>query len=344
MKIGIVGLGYWGPNLVRNFDRISKVSQLVLCDLKQERVDAMKTAYPRAQLTKNFDDLVSDPEIKAIVISTQPLSTHYLLAKKALEHKKHVFLEKPMTSSVKEAKELIALAKKNRVLLHVDHTFEYSAPVIMVKELIKKGELGKIHSINMSRLNLGIFQRGFNVIWDLCPHDFSILNFWLEKQPRTIFASGTCHINPHIEDDAHIILNYADNLGVHIHVSWLEPQKVRKTTVVGSKKMVVYDDVEPEEKIKIYDKGVSISNVEELKKKQPADFYEAIYEYRHGDVLIPKINFKEPLADECAHFIDCIERGVPTRTPGEAGLKVIKLIEAAHKSLKEKREVKFNAD
>jgi predicted dehydrogenase len=344
MKVGIVGLGYWGPNLVRNFSKISKVSQVVVCDLKQERIDSIKSMFPMVAGTTKYDELLDDPDVRVIAIATQPLATHYPLAKKALEKGKHVLLEKPMTSSSAQAKELIDLAKKNNVLLHVDHTFEYSAPVLMVKRLIDSGELGEIHSINMERLNLGIFYNDFNVIWDLCPHDFSILSFWLGKMPTTVYASGIGHINPKIEDDAHLILNYGNKTSAHLHVSWLYPEKVRTITVVGSKKMVVYDDNEPVEKIRIYDKGVSVNNVSKLKRSYATSFYEYIYDYKHGDIIIPKVDFVEPLLDECKHLIDCIERGVPTKTSGESGLRVIRLLEATTRSLKERKEVRFVAD
>ncbi|MFH0869439.1 MAG: Gfo/Idh/MocA family oxidoreductase [archaeon] len=343
MKVGVVGLGYWGPNLVRNFDKISKVAQVIVCDLKQERIDSIKNMFPRVIGTTSFDDLLNDPEVKAIAIATQPLATHYPLAKRALEKGKNVLLEKPMTATSAQAMELIALAKKNNVLLHVDHTFEYSAPVLMVKKLIDSGEVGDIHSINMDRLNLGIFYNDFNVIWDLCPHDFAILSFWLGKTPTTVYASGIGHINPKIEDDAHLILQYGNKTNAHLHVSWLYPEKVRTITVVGSKKMIVYDDNAPVEKIRIYDKGVSVSNVSKIKRRYAASFYEYIYDYKHGDIIIPKIDFIEPLLDECKHFIDCIEKGVHTKTDGESGLRVIRLLEAASKSLKEKREVRFSA-
>ncbi|HYD03343.1 MAG TPA: Gfo/Idh/MocA family oxidoreductase [Alphaproteobacteria bacterium] len=345
ISIAIVGLGYWGPNLVRNFDKVKDVEKVYICDLKQERLDSIKAIYPNTIATRDYNEILANKEIKAVVIATQPVSTHYKLAKLALENSKNVFLEKPMTESSQQAVELIELAKKNNLIIHVDHTFEYSAPVKMIKQLIDSGEIGEIYSIEMLRLNLGIFQNDFNVIWDLCPHDFSILNYWLNTDPKDLYASGRCHINPKIEDDAHLIVNYNDKFNVHIHVSWLNPQKVRKTTIVGSKKMIVYDDADPIEKMRIYDKGVTTGNVEGINQEYgTTNPNEYTYNYRHGDILIPKIDFTEPLLDEAIHFVDCIKRGVKTKTPGESGLRVIRMIEHAAKSLKEGSRVNFNAN
>lgn len=332
MNIGIVGIGYWGPNLVRIFDSITEIKKIVACDLRQDRLDFIKRVCPRVKVTKNFDELLVDPSIDAIVISTWPLSTHFSLAKRVIESKKHVFVEKPITSTSKEASELITLAKQNNVLLHVDHTYEYSAPVVAIKEIIANGELGEILSINSERLNLGIFQNDFNVVWDLCPHDFSILNFWLDKTPTSIYATGTCHINKSIEDDVHILFKYGANLDVHIHVGWLHPQKTRLMTIIGTKKMLVYNDLEPEEKIKIYDKGVLVNSTSKNVK----------YSYKQGAVFSPNVKVIEPLLEECSNFIDCVEKKIPTKTSGESGLKVVRMIEETIRAMKEKREIEFH--
>ena len=343
-SIAIIGVGYWGPNLVRNFSKVKKVKQIHVCDLKQERLDYIKTVNSNLITTTKYDEILNNPEINAVIIATQPLATHYMLAKKAIEHGKNVFVEKPMTSSAKESRELIELAKKNNVILHVDHTFIYSKPIMMIKEMIDSGEIGEIYSIEMLRLNLGIFQNDFNVVWDLCPHDLSILDYLLGESPETVYASGGCHINLRVEDNAHVILRYKKNLTVHMHVSWLAPQKVRKITIVGSKKMVVFDDVEPVEKIKIYDKGISVETAKEFKQKYYESFAEYIYYYRHGDIKIPKIDFVEPLENEANHFIDCILESKKTKTDGNAGLKVVQIIEAANKSLKERKEISLGDD
>ncbi len=332
MNIGVVGIGYWGPNIVRVLDGIDNVNQITVCDLKQDRLDFIKRVCPRIKTTNNFEEMLADQNLDAIAIATWPLSTHFELAKKVILSKKHVFVEKPITSSSKQARELIMLAKANNVLLHVDHTYEYSAPVIAIKEIMARGELGEILSINSERLNLGIFQNDFNVVWDLCPHDFSIINFWLDKSPTSIYATGTCHINPNIEDDAHILLKYGTSLDVHIHVGWLHPQKTRLITIIGTKKMLVYNDLETDEKIKIYDKNILVNSSSKNIR----------YTYQQGNIISPKVNGTEPLLEECQHFIDCIEKKIPTKTPGESGLAVVNLIEETMRAIKEKQEIEFH--
>ncbi len=338
MKIGIVGAGYWGKNLIRNFDRVA--DEIVACDLRQEILGQRKSEMPSLQTTTNLEELLKDESIDAIAIATQPLSTHYLLGKQVLEAKKHLFVEKPMASSTKEAQELIEIANKNERIINVDHTFEYSAPVTMIKDIIGEGRLGKILTITMQRLNLGKVQPDFNVIWDLCPHDFSMINYWLEQMPQTMYATGSSNVdNNNVEDDAHLFLKYGDGgPSVQIHESWLFPQKIRKITIVGSKRMLVYDDIEPENKIAIYDKGVESldSNGSAL-----SSFGGIQYSYRQGDILMPKINFVEPLLTECQEFVSAIQNNGRTRTDGNSGLKVVSLLEAADKSLKEKSEIKL---
>lgn len=324
IKVGVIGYGYWGPNLVRSFveSPLSKVT--IVSDLKKDRLSNLKQRYPQIAVTQNYLDLYNH-NLDAVIIATPP-ATHYSFAKEFLEHGLHVFVEKPLTLKSHQAEELTKISKENDLVLMVGHTFEYNAAVHTLKNLIDSGELGQIYYVDTARLNLGLFQRDLNVLWDLAPHDISILLYILNRNPISVNAYGVPFVNEGIHDVAYINMVFPDNILAHIHVSWLDPCKVRRVTVVGSKKMVVYNDVENVEKIKIYDKGVE-------KPQYTNTFGEFQMNYRYGDVIIPNIRFTEPLQKECQHFLDCIINHCEPQSGGHDGAKVVKIIEAAQKSL-----------
>jgi len=327
INCGFIGYGYWGPNLVRNFCATKDARVFKVCDLKPERLDLVKATYPSVEVTRDYRELTKDPKIDALVIST-PVSTHFPLAKEALENGKHVLLEKPMTSSTDEAEKLIELAEKKGKVLMVDHVFLYTGAVRKVKEVIEKGELGDIYYFDSVRVNLGLFQHDVNVIWDLAPHDFSIMDYVLQKQPETVSAVGISHLGD-LENIAYITLQFADNLLAHIHVNWLAPVKVRTTLIGGSKKMIVYDDTEPSEKVKIYDRGV-------IYPKKAEEVYQILVQYRTGDILTPKLDTLEALKLVSKEFIDSINQNKKPLTDGKAGYRVVKLLQAANQSLKQR--------
>lgn len=286
----------------------------------------MQNLYPNIQTTSSAAEIMNDPEINAVAIAT-PVFTHYELAKQALENNKHVLIEKPMAASVEECTELIKLAEKHDLRLMVGHTFEYTAAVRKAKEIIDSGELGDIFYIRSIRANLGLFQKDINVIWDLAPHDISIMLYLLDKYPLTINAQGKAHFKQGIEDVATTTLNFAKGTIGFIHTSWLDPDKIRKITVVGRKKMLVYDDIKTNEKIKIYDKGVEVPPYYD----SYAEFH---FSYRYGDIYTPRIQEYEPLRKECEHFLECIREGKTPHTDGYNGLRVVSILEAASCSLK----------
>lgn len=324
VNVAVIGCGYWGPNLIRNFSQTQNARLYACCDLDNSRLQTIKKQYPSVKITSDCNELFNDSNVDAVVIAT-PISTHFKIAKEALEHGKHVLIEKPLANSVKEAAELVKIAAQNKKILMVGHTFEYSPPVNKLKEIINSGEIGDIYYLDSFRVNLGLFQPDKSVIWDLAPHDLSIILYLLGKKPKSVSAYGKGYVKGHIEDVAYILIKFDNNIMAHLHVSWLAPCKLRRTTIVGNKKMIVYDDIEPEEKIKVYDKGVSISH-EEVSKLP--------YLYRTGDIYIPKVSGKEPLSIECAHFIECILENKKPRSSGEVGLEVVKILEAAEESIK----------
>jgi predicted dehydrogenase len=325
LKVGVIGCGYWGPNLIRNFTQLSRSSVVCVADLDKTRLKHMKGLYPFVETTTDYKDIIADSEIDLVAVAT-PVATHYQLAAEALQAQKHTLVEKPFTASVKQAQELIELARTYKRKLMVGHTFIYTAAVRKMKEIIDSGELGEIYYINSQRLNLGLFQQDINVIWDLAPHDISIILYLLDMKPLAVSAIGASHINPAIEDVAIVTMKFSDSLLAFIQSSWLDPDKIRKMTVVGSKKMMVFDDVQPTEKIRIYDKGVE-------KPKHYDTYAEFHYAYKYGDILIPKIDGDEPLRMELDHFIDCIVNDETPLTDGYSGLQVIQILEAAQDSL-----------
>ncbi len=328
VNVGVVGCGYWGPNLIRNFSNL-KSSRVVSCaDVKEDRLSHMKQLYPTIRATNDFREILKDPEIDAVIIAT-PVAQHYPVAKEALEAGKHVFVEKPLAQSVEEGKALVELAARLGRTLMVGHTFVFTAAVNKIKDLIWSGELGEIHYVASSRVNLGIFQEDINVVWDLAPHDISIMNYVLNSRPVSVSAVGQSYIRPGIEDVAFLTLKYPQAALANIHVSWLNPNKIRSTTVVGSKKMLVYDDISSLEKIRIYDKGVTMTPHYDT-------FGEFHLSYRYGDIMIPRLDDAEPLKTECQHFVDVIEKGVPSRSDGDHGLDVLLALETAGRSMRER--------
>lgn len=330
INIGVIGYGYWGPNMVRNFyaNREAKVVQV--CDVNKKRLALVESGYPTIKTTTDFKELVKDPEIDAVVIAT-PVSYHFPTAKEALENGKHVLLEKPMTSTVEESEKLIELAGKKKKILMVDHTFLYTGAVRKMKELVQSGELGELYYFDSVRVNLGLFQHDVNVVWDLAPHDFSIMDFLLQKNPEMVSAVGVCHLGD-LENMAYVTVQYSGNLLGHIHVNWLAPVKVRTTLIGGTKKMIVYDDTEPSEKVKIYNKGVSYHEKKE-------DVYQMLVQYRSGDMLSPKLDTTEALKLVSKEFTDSIKENRKPLTDGVAGLRVVKLLESATQSMKQKGKV-----
>jgi predicted dehydrogenase len=327
INIGVIGCGYWGPNLVRNFSTISECSVRKLCDTDTGRLEAMAVQYPAIEMTTNFSDLIEDTGIDAVVIAT-PVRFHFEMALQSLMARKHTFVEKPMVRNVHEGRVLIDSAHKHGLTLMVGHTFIYSPAVRKVKEIIESDELGDIQYVAARRLNLGLFQKDINVAWDLAPHDISIIFFVLPDGPISINCQGKAHVNPDIEDITSMVLNYSNGRIATIQSSWLDPNKVRDMTFVGSKKMLVYDDLEPMEKIKIYDKHVEIPPHYDT-------FAEFHYSYHYGDMCAPYIKQYEPLKRECQHFIDCINSGEKSESCGLEGLKIVQVLEAASKSLKD---------
>jgi predicted dehydrogenase len=327
INIGVIGTGYWGPNLVRNFVNQSGAQVSWVCDLSSERLRHMDSLYPFIKTTQDFQDLLNDPGLDAIVIAT-PVSTHFKLAKAALEAGKHVFLEKPITANSEESLELIRIARDKNLVGMVGHTFIYSPAVLKIRELITAGDLGEVFYLSTTRVNLGIFQEDINVVWDLAPHDISIFNYLLDSVPERAHAVGHSYIQPEIEDVGFLTFAYPGGKLAHVHVSWLDPNKIRKTTVVGSKKMLVYDDISNIEKIKIYDKGVDV-------QRHYDTFGEFQLAYRFGEISIPKLDDGEPLKTETAHFLDCIEKGNTCMSSFADGHKVVKALEAACQSIRE---------
>jgi predicted dehydrogenase len=325
--IGVVGLGYWGPNWVRNLHQLRCARRVVACDLDAKRRERMLGLYAGIEASASFDELIEDPEIEGVVIAT-PVSSHYPMAKRALLAGKSVLVEKPLAMSASQAADLVKLARERNRVLMVGHTFEYSAPVLKIREVIDSGELGEIFYISSIRANLGLIQHDVNVAWDLATHDISIIVMLMGgRLPEAVSCQGQSHYKRGVEDVAMLALHFPRNVVAFIHVSWLDPSKLRRTTIVGSRKMLVYDDTAVQEKIRIYDKGVDVLPYYDT-------FGEFQFSYRYGDINIPRIEESEPLKRECEHFVECIREGCPPRTDGLSGLRVVSVLEAANMSLK----------
>lgn len=325
-KVGVIGCGYWGPNLIRNFNKLSNCQMTICSDFDEKRLRHMQSLYPGLTITTDYKELLA-ADIDAVAIAT-PVKTHFKLASEALNAGKHVFVEKPLTSSSVEGKELIDLAAEKKKVLMVGHTFEYTAAVNKIKEIIDSGEIGDILYISSTRVNLGLLQSDINVIWDLAPHDISVISYVTGEVPISVSAQGRDHFKEGIEEVAMTTMNYVNGTIAFLHTSWLDPNKLRRMVFVGSKKMLVYDDISPNEKIKIFDKGID-------KPDYYDNFGEFQFSYRYGDIHIPRVAEYEALGEECGHFIRCIESGETPRSDGQSGLRVIRIIEAANESIRQ---------
>jgi predicted dehydrogenase len=339
VQVAIVGLGYWGPNLARSLASLKGVQLHTLCDARAELITHFERQYSGVHTTSDYYELLNDREIDAVVIAT-PVHTHFELAQAALRAGKHIMVEKPLAQTAAQCRELIRLAEQGRLTLMVGHVFIYNSAVRKVKEYIDSGLLGQIYYIYSQRLNLGIIRQDVNALWNFGPHDLSILNYWLGTAPLSVLARGYSYIQPGIEDVVFMNLEYPDGIGANVHISWLDPHKTRRMTIVGSEKMVMYDDVSADSRIVIYDKGVTkkrtiaaSSSANHISLGQYETFGEFQLLLRAGDVLIPKLDFVEPLKLECQHFIDCIRTGQTPMTDGYDGLRVVQALEAAQFSL-----------
>ena len=325
VNTGIIGLGYWGPNLLRNIYSNTRSGRIVMCDSDPARAEKMRSRYPDLACTADCGEIFDDAELDAVVVATD-VSSHYPLARRALESGKHVFVEKPFAASVAQAEELVDLGRQNGLVTMVGHTFMFSPPVIKAKEIIDSGELGDIYFITSSRVNLGLHQKDVSVIWDLAPHDFSMLFYWLGEEPTRVSAFGHAYVLEEIPDVAFINMAFPGGGIANVQVAWLAPSKLRRTVIVGSSKMLVYDDTEPIEKIKVYDKGVELI--------EPESFGEYQLTYRTGDILSPKLSSDEPLSSEMDEFLVSIEEGRTPRSSGAEGLAVVRALEMAEQSLR----------
>jgi len=331
IRVGVIGHGYWGPNLVRNFMTASGSSVAAVCDQREERLTQLRKVYPTLTVHTRASELINDPTVDAIVVAT-PVSSHFELAMAALKSGKHVLVEKPIASNSEQACQLIDEASKRQLVLMVDHTFVYTDAVRKVRELISTGALGQIYYYDAVRVNLGLFQHDVNVIWDLAIHDLSIMDYVLPNKPVAISATGISHVPGQPENVAYITLFFANTQIAHVHVNWLTPVKVRHTLIGGSEKMIVYDDLEPSDKLKVYDKGITVT-------PGPEAVYKMLVSYRSGDMWAPRLDNTEALQTEAMHFIDCIEKNKDPETDGPAGLRMVKMIEAAEKSLRERGQL-----
>lgn len=325
LKIGVIGYGYWGPNLVRNFAETPNVQVTMVADSKATQLARLKSRYPAIETVSDAQELIQSQNVDAVVIAT-PVVSHFPLAMMALQAGKHVFVEKPIAASSEEAKTLIEEAQKRNLTLMVDHTFVYTGAVRKIAEMVKSGDMGEIYYYDSTRINLGLFQHDVNVVWDLAVHDLSIIEYVLNKAPRAVSATGISHVAGQPENLAFLTIYYDDNLIAHVNVNWLAPVKIRRTLIGGSKKMLVYDALEPIETLKIYDKGIDLDSAE--------DIYKTLISYRTGDMYSPKIDATEALLLEARHFADCISNQKTPETDGFAGLRVVQILEAASQSMK----------
>lgn len=332
--IAVVGYGYWGPNLVRNFAETPGAQLLWVCDLKKDRLGAVQMRYPTVQITDDFDEVLRDPRVDAIAIAT-PVFAHYKLAMQAMMAGKHVFVEKPMASTSEEARRMVEEANRRGLILAVDHTFIHTGAVRKMREIIETG-LGDVYYYDSVRVNLGLFQHDVSVVWDLAVHDLSIMDYVLPEKPVAVSATGMGHVAGEPENIAYLTLFFESKLIAHIHVNWLAPVKVRRTLIGGSNKMIVYDDLEPSEKIKVYDKGITLNgNAEQNGDKM----YEMRVGYRTGDMYAPQLDMTEALGRELKQFVDCVANNTQPLADGHAGLRVVRILEAATQSLAQRGRV-----
>jgi len=326
VRVGVIGYGYWGPNIVRNLGGLDQCQLTAICDRNPAAVKRAGRLYPGVLLTTDISEVLNSPEIDAVAVVT-PVWTHYEIAKAALENGKHVFVEKPFTSTSSQAEQLIELAERKNLQIMVDHTFLFGGAVRKIRELVDNGTLGPLYYFDSTRVNLGLFQHDVSVIWDLAPHDLSIMDDILREKPEGVVATGSSHLNG-LADMAFITVYFPNNLIAHINVNWLSPVKVRTTLLGGKDKMLVWNDLEPDEKIRVYDKGVDLSNGQGV--------YDLLVSYRSGDVWSPKVDGTEALKRELEHFVDCITNNKTPANDGHAGLRVVRLLEAADQSIRDR--------
>lgn len=331
VKVGVIGCGYWGPNLIRNFSKVPDCRLEAVADQKPERLASVRHLNSEMRTTTEANELVESDSIDAVVIAT-PISTHFDLAKACLNNGKHVFIEKPITTTSAQARELIHLAQQQHKVLMVDHTFIYSGAVRKLRQIIDSGELGEIYYYDSVRLNLGLFQHDVNVLWDLAPHDFSLLTFLLDKKAIRVTASGSSPVRWNgwkQESIAYVNVELEGRANAHFHLNWLSPVKLRRTLIGGSRKMVIYDHLDTENQVKIFDKGIEV--------REDLDRYKVLVQYRMGDLLVPKVDQTEALEVACKHFVHCIQTGEQPITDGQAGLRVVQLLEAAERSMRKEQ-------
>jgi predicted dehydrogenase len=337
VNIGVIGYGYWGPNLVRNFSTDPETKVHTVADLDEGRLGLVKKRFQSVEVTQDYRTLLANAKIDAVAIAT-PVSSHFKLALAALRANKHVFVEKPLAETAEQAELLVEEAVKRGLVLHVDHTFIYTGAVRKIRELVESGELGEIYYYDSVRVNLGLFQPDVNVIWDLAVHDLSIMDYIFPMEAVAVSATGINHFPGNQANIAYLTLYFANNLIAHLHVNWLSPVKVRRTLVGGSRKMIVYDDLEPSEKVKVYDKGVTVNGSKEK-------IYDELISYRTGDMWAPRLDGTEALSSEVDHFRRCITLGERSITDGNSGLRVVDILEAATQSMQERgRPVELNTN
>ena len=329
--VGVIGYGYWGPNIVRNLQALAGARVVGICDKNPAALRRAESVNHGTRLFNNPQDIVSSTDIDAVAVIS-PVWTHYELAKLALENGKHVFVEKPFTRTVAEAEELIEIARKKNLKIMVDHTFLFTGAVRKIRELVDEGTLGPLYYYDSMRVNLGLFQHDVNVVWDLAPHDLSILDYLIQKKPEAIIATGEHHLNG-LEDVAFITIYFPGNVIAHVNVNWLSPVKVRTTLVGGQKKMLVWNDLDPSEKLRVYDKGADVRTEQGV--------HQALVSYRTGDMWAPKVEEVEALQVETRYFLDCLKNGMKPFNDGRAGLRVVRILEAAEQSLKQHKEVAY---
>ena len=322
LRVAVIGAGYWGPNLVRNLSEAPGAEPVAVADLSNERLEAIRKRFPAVRVTTDHTELLSDKSVDAVAIAT-PVNTHRALAEQALAAGKHVFVEKPLAGTSADAEAMVRAAEKAGRTLMVGHTFVYNPAVVTVRSLIEKGELGRVSYVDSQRVNLGLHQFDINVLWDLGPHDVSVTLYWLAEEPEWVQCIGACYVQPEIEDVVFLTMGFPSGALAHAHLSWLAPSKLRTMTVVGTKKMAVYDDVQPVERVKVYDFGVESLDSEELRRS-----------YRAGDIHSPRVPITEALQLEMRHFIECVRDGKRPRSDGEAGLRVVRVLEAGMRSLR----------
>jgi predicted dehydrogenase len=335
IRVGVIGYGYWGPNIARNFQGVDGCEVTVICDQSSQALQRAQRAHPGVQVTTDAAAVAGSPEVDAVAVIT-PVWTHFELAKMALENGKHVFVEKPFTSTATQAEQLIELAASKNLQIMVDHTFLFTGAVKKIRQLVDEGALGKLYYYDATRVNLGLFQHDVNVVWDLAPHDLAIMDYLIKERPEAISATGQAHFNKGLEDVAFITVYFPKNIIAHINVNWLSPVKIRTTLIGGEKKMVVWNDLDADDKIKVYDKGVDMPKKENV--------YQLLVSYRSGDMFAPRLPPGEALTVELKQFVECINTGKTSISDGLGGLRVVKMLEAAEKSAKNRGELIYLSD